>query len=53
MSKEKQIIVFFLYNKSGGKHEAGREGPKKTNHVGGWREHYFYSEKEQSGNTFD
>ena len=24
MSKEKQIIVFFLYNKPGGMHEAGR-----------------------------
>ena len=51
MSKEKQIIVFFLYNKPGGMHEAGQEGPKRTSHVGGWREH-FYLDKEQSGDTF-
>ena len=33
-------------------HEAGQGGPKRTSHVDGWREHYFYLDKEQSGNTF-
>ena len=33
MSKEK--IVFFLYNKPGGMHEADQGGPKRTSHVGG------------------
>ena len=33
--KREKIIVFFLYNKSGGRHEAGQGGPKRTSHVGG------------------
>ena len=52
MSKEKKIIVFFLYNKPGGMHEAEQGGPKGTSLVGGWREHYFYLDKEKSGDTF-
>ena len=33
-------------------HEAEQEGPKRTSHVGGWRKHYIYLDKEQSGDTF-
>ena len=32
--KRNKIIVLFLYDKPGGRHEAGKGGSKRTSHVG-------------------
>ena len=49
LNRKKSLYSFFIISLAAGMRR-GRVGPKRTSHVGGWREHYL--DKEKSGDTF-